>query len=141
MIRCPSQFTDPMFTLAKKFNELLENVITGDKRSHILKLYIEHSSNYFDRWGNLTALGQNQFWKLLDATVKDFDNGEMELKKKTGIFLLKPHETSGRIKIGTGGQSHIHNTDGSTHLYRTDVTNQGICNPLVSCLVNCCVHL
>ena len=82
MVKCPSEFTDVIFSLAKVFNELLEATIAGDKHSHILKLHIEGNSHNFDRWGNLTSLCKCIFWKLLDDSMKNFDAGDTDFRPR-----------------------------------------------------------
>ena len=79
MIRRP-ELHNAIFSLADKFNRILEDVIAGDKRSHILKLHIEADTTNFDRWGNLTTIEKGKYWKLIDATMKDFDQDATELK-------------------------------------------------------------
>ena len=77
-----------IFSLADKFNRILEDVIAGDKRSHILKLHIEADTTSFDRWGNLTTIGKGKYWKLIDATMRDFDQDTTELKALQRGFNL-----------------------------------------------------
>ena len=57
--------TNKIFTLASKFNKILEEVISGDTKSHILKPEIDMNSNsvLFDRSGNRTPSGLIQYWK------------------------------------------------------------------------------
>ena len=55
-----------VLSLAKKFNGILEKVISGDKKLHILKIHLELHSGNFDRMGNLTPAGRNEFWRCID---------------------------------------------------------------------------
>ena len=80
MLRCPSNTNrKSVFALTRKFNQALELVIAKDKRSHILKVHVEDSENNFDTTGELTAIGQVQYWRAIDDEMKDFDHGKTEL--------------------------------------------------------------
>ena len=38
------------FSLTRKFNDILDDVISGDKRTHILKVHLETNESNFDRF-------------------------------------------------------------------------------------------
>ena len=69
-----------IYSVTRKFNNILEKIIAGDKRSHIFKLLIEGTPAHFDDWGNLMPRGKQMYWKVLDSTLRDFDLGVTELK-------------------------------------------------------------
>ena len=68
-----------IFVLTKKFNMILENVVSGDKCSHIMKISLDHANGHFDRNGELTPDGVTAFWRHVDAIMSDFDLGKTEL--------------------------------------------------------------
>ena len=69
-----------IFSLARKFNNILEDVIAGNKRSHILKVHVDHTRVHFDRNGYLTPAGRIAYWKYIDSEMSKFDRGQTELK-------------------------------------------------------------
>ena len=80
MLQRPDHSMDKrVYSLARKFNSIMEKVITGDKRSHILKIHVDLHEGNFDRVGNLTMAGQYEFWKCINNKMKDFDRGKTEL--------------------------------------------------------------
>ena len=80
MLRRPeNSFNKEVFSLTRKFNKILEEVIEGDKRSHILKVYVESNLKNFDQYGNITPQGYYNYWKIIDDTMKEFDLGLTEL--------------------------------------------------------------
>ena len=79
-----------VFSLARKFNDLLEGVIHGDKKSHILKIKIDHNNTYFDRIRQLTQMGKIQYWKKLDETMKEFERGKTELEPNSSKIHREP---------------------------------------------------
>ena len=81
MLRRPDDSMDKkVFALARKFNDILKRVITGNKRSHFLCIEIPLDNINFDHIGNLSQIGKTCFWKCLDTTMKDFDRGKTELE-------------------------------------------------------------
>ena len=81
MIRRPdTSAKKEVFALTRKFNNIPEKVISKDKWSHILKIFVECSQGNFDQWGNLTPRGKHNYWRVLDSTMKDFDIGETDLE-------------------------------------------------------------
>ena len=63
-----------VMALACKFNDILERVIAGNKRSHLLKVELDTSNNNnFDHIGHLTQMGMSEYWRQLDNTMKDFE--------------------------------------------------------------------
>ena len=80
MIKRPdNSLNKNIYSLATKFNRILEDVIAGDKRSHILKVHLETNNANFDHFGTITPTGLYQYWKIVDETMKDFDLGKTEL--------------------------------------------------------------
>lgn len=69
-----------IFSLARKFNSILEDVIVGDKRSHILKIRVDHNLVNFDSDGYLMPSGKLEYWRALDHDMKQFDCGDTELQ-------------------------------------------------------------
>ena len=69
-----------LYSLAKKFSTILENVIAGDRRSNILKVDFEGTNQNFYKFDNLTSLGKIQFWRCIDAEMADFDHERTDLK-------------------------------------------------------------
>ena len=62
LCRPVDSFAKNVFSLVHKFNNILETVISGDKRSHILKVHIDTHADNFDRIGNLTTNGKHDLW-------------------------------------------------------------------------------
>ena len=85
-----------IYALVHKFNKILENVIAGDKRLHIMQILVDCTNNHFDRQSNLSPEGLIQFWRCLDAEMKDFDRGAMELEPNPSSRrdLHKQHKIS-----------------------------------------------
>lgn len=65
--------------LASKFNNILEGIIAGNKRSHILRIHVDHNSTNFDRIGNLTANGKYEYWKNFDYQMMEFDREKKQI--------------------------------------------------------------
>ena len=93
MVKHPFVPNSKVFALAKKFNTFLEETIAGDCRSHILKPHVTLDDNNFDRNGNLSPEGLVTYWKVIDATMKDFNSGETKLqpKRKSGSSRAESH--------------------------------------------------
>ena len=84
MLRRPDHSMDKrVYCLARKYNSVMEKVIAGDKRSHILKIHVDLHEGNFDRVGNLTMAGKHEFWKCIDNEMKDFDQGKTELAPRS----------------------------------------------------------
>ena len=106
MVKCPETTANKqIFSLSKKFNSILEEVISGDKRSHIMKIHIDTSENSsnFDRYGGITHTGLYSFWKIVDETMEEFDTGKTELapKPRSAHSLQSSH-------MDTSQHSHGH---------------------------------
>ena len=98
-----------IFALTRKFNTILEGVVAGDKRSHILKLFLEGTNANFDHRGNLTPGGKVAYWKILDDTMKDFDTGETELEPiKTSYQPSRNTPTTQWNKPNENWKGHHH---------------------------------
>ena len=69
-----------IYSLTWKFNEILEQVIACDRRSHILKPNLPGDASLFDIWGNLTASGKIDYWCEIDKQVRDFNCSKTDLK-------------------------------------------------------------
>ena len=70
-----------IFALTSKFNKILEEVVAGDKRSHILKPTIDcddGNCNY-ELSGALNPTGVTQFWRNLDVQMHEFDGSKTDL--------------------------------------------------------------
>ena len=67
-------------SLIRKFNTILEEVIAGDKRSHILRPAVEDSATNFNQWGSFTAFGLTALWQSIDSKMKRFEHGNTELQ-------------------------------------------------------------
>ena len=84
MIRRPdTSMNKEIYAITQKFNTILEDIISGDKRSHILKVNLDTTESNFDRFGSITPVGLYTYWKIIDNTMKDFDNGLTELEPAT----------------------------------------------------------
>ena len=79
MARRPESTHKHVFSLTHKFNQILESMVAGDKRSYVLTPEVPTDNRHFDSFGNLTAIGHETFWKSVDTIMKDFDHGETEL--------------------------------------------------------------
>ena len=64
------------YSLVGKFNMTLEDIVASNRHSHILKIDVQKDNTHFDRSRNLTPLGIINFWRDLDAQIKDFDRGK-----------------------------------------------------------------
>ena len=62
------------------FNIALNEVIADTRYMHSMDLGEAPDARCFDRFGNLSAMGQNWFWKEIDHTFKKFDRHEISLK-------------------------------------------------------------
>ena len=60
-------------SLAQKFNNILEQTIAGDHRSHILPVHVVHNNLHIDHSGNFTPDGFIEYWHQIDITMKEFD--------------------------------------------------------------------
>ena len=86
MLRRPNNTTrKEVYTLTKKFNSTLEEVISKDKKSHILKVHIDGSEKNFEPNGDLTSYGHVQFWRGINEEMKDFDYGKTDLIPNSNI--------------------------------------------------------
>ena len=79
MLQRPVSNNKQIYALTKKFNTILENVISGDRCSHIMKISLDHANGHFDCNGELTPDGIIAFWRHVDAIMSDFDLGKTEL--------------------------------------------------------------
>ena len=114
-----------VFSLARKFNDLLEGVIHGNKKSHILKVEIDHNTIYYDRIGQLTQMGKIQYWKKLDEIMKEFDRGRTELEPTSSKYTVE-HCHSHSTHNSKACQAH-HNT-ASHSIHRNHPWKRGQCN-------------
>ena len=81
MLRRPGNTTwKEIFSLTRKFNLTLENVIARDPRSHILKVHVDGNGEFFTDDGNFTEAGLAQYWRSVDAEMADFDHGKTDLQ-------------------------------------------------------------
>ena len=107
-----------VYSLACKFNQILQNVITGDRRSHYLPVDLEHSSSSFNHIGNITQSGKIEYWRLVDSTMKEFDHGNTELQPFSSNVASKQeghhhHQNQDRHR----NTSHSWNKDRQQHHY------------------------
>ena len=80
MLCCPEySMNKQIYSLARKFNNILESVIVGDKRSHILKIRVPHDTTHFDRIGNLTQIGRYEYWNFLNNEIWDLERSKTDL--------------------------------------------------------------
>ena len=79
MIPHPNSTNKSVYSLTRKFNNILEDVMSGDTKSHIMKIHLDHYNNNFDRQGDLTANVFIKFWREVDATMSEFDRGKTQL--------------------------------------------------------------
>ena len=97
MIRRPEHsLNKKIYSLTTKFNNILEETIAGDKRSHILKIHIEANESNFDRFGQITNSGLYTYWRIIDETMKDFDTGKTE--NGTSQTYVCSHLQAKRVK-------------------------------------------
>ena len=81
MLRRPDKsLNKQVHALVRKFNKILEQVISVNQRSHFLKMDLETTCTNYELIGNLTQIGKLEYWKKLDATMKDLDRGKTELE-------------------------------------------------------------
>ena len=81
MLKRPeSSIVKKVYSLTRKFNVTLENVIAPERLAHILDANIEPSAAYFNENGELNGQGCILYWRKIDAIIRDFDKGKTELK-------------------------------------------------------------
>ena len=121
MLKCPDySMNKRVYSLARKFNQILQNVITGDRRSHYLPVGLETNSSYFDHIGNITQSGKIEYWRLVDSTMKEFNRGNTELQPFSSNATTKQenhhhhHQNQDRHR----NTSHPWNRDRQHHHYR-----------------------
>ena len=61
-----------------KFNDAMNNTIAHYRNNHIMNVRVDQ--NLFDLSNNLLPAGKIQFWCELNAQMKSFHKGEMDLK-------------------------------------------------------------
>ena len=67
------------FSLRTKFNNALEEQIRINKDIRHRIMSIDVRLNEFDRQGNLTNIGKNNFWREVDRAMGKFDLGDIKL--------------------------------------------------------------
>ena len=81
MARRPECTDRRIFALTRKFNNILEDVVANDRRSHVLRVPVEADNANFDRSGSFTAEGRViEYWKIIDKSMRNFDRGITDLK-------------------------------------------------------------
>ena len=81
MVRHPeSSQNREIFSLCRKFNSILEEVVSCNRHSHVLKPFIECTSANFDAFGHLTMNGKQELWWDIDFQLREFDHYKTELK-------------------------------------------------------------
>ena len=68
-----------IFSLRPKFNSILEDQILLSKDNSHRIMSINVSLDQFDRHGNLTTIGKNNFWHEVDRTMAKLNAGEIKL--------------------------------------------------------------
>ena len=68
-----------IYSLMRKFNSTLEDVISRDSKSHILKIHIEGNQQNYEESGKITPYGHIHFWRAIDAEMEEFDHGKTDL--------------------------------------------------------------
>ena len=79
MLQRPITTNKQIFALTKKFNTILEEVVSGDKRSHFMRVTIDHANDHFDHAGDITPRGFIALWKHIDTIMYDFEIGKDDL--------------------------------------------------------------
>ena len=80
---------------ARKFNDILKEVVAGYRRSHILKIRVEHSNTNFDHLGFMSQVGRHEYWHFIDVEMRDFDKNLTDLEPNPPKRAL--HHGSHRI--------------------------------------------
>ena len=106
------------YSLTRKFNSVLEDVISGDKRSHILKVYLDHHNNLFDRSGNLTPDGFIAFWNQIDHAMSEFERGKTELAPRSSRLSQSTYQPSLRHNPSMSYQHSAHHNHSSNSRYK-----------------------
>ena len=99
-----------VFSLARKFNQILEEVIAGDKRSHILKVHVDTHVGNDDRIGNLTTNGEYHFWRAIDEEMHDFDDNKTELEPFGHVQTLPSRHQRNNDSRKDDGRNDIETT-------------------------------
>ena len=89
LCRPEGSFDRKVNSLTTKFNSILEEVVAGDRRSHILLVQVD-SQAAFDCVGNLTQMGIYEYWRNLDFQMKEFDWGKTELQPRKPTSKFEP---------------------------------------------------
>ena len=120
MLKRPvDSFDKQVHSLAQKFNGILEKVVSGDKRSHILKVHVDTHAGNYDCIGNLMSSGMMEMWRCIDHEMKDFDNGDTDLepfhqklhppRRPTGLSKSQSYpKGDGHFKHDNYGHQHHH---------------------------------
>ena len=77
------------------FNEALEQKLCHMSDHYIMEVNVRRSG--FDRFNNLTASGEHEYWDKLDRTIEDFDIDRIKLNPK-------PPMTEAESSNNNGGQ-------------------------------------
>ena len=106
MITRPISLEKKVFSLTKKCNKILEDVIKGDKKSHIMRIHVKTSTKNFTRSGDLTPKGFITFWRHVDATMEEFEANKTQLDPKDKEHSYNPQEQD--MVSSYSGSRHSH---------------------------------
>ena len=90
-----------IFSNRGKFNSVLENQMMNCKSSMHRIMSIDVRLDEFDRLGNLTTIGKNNFWREVDQAINKFHTGSIKLlprKFSTSNASSKQEEKDEAIK-------------------------------------------
>ena len=68
-----------IYSLRPKFNSIMEDQLLNSKNKAHRIMSIEVRLDEFDRQGNLTSIGKNNFWREVDHAMAKFHRGEIKL--------------------------------------------------------------
>ena len=95
MLRRPDYTTNKeIFSLTRKYNDALEEVVSRNRHSHILMPEIWLNSANFERSGKVTLVGKEEYWLNVDEQIKQFDHYKTDLMPRSQTFTANPQRNS-----------------------------------------------
>ena len=81
MLRRPDHSTNKaIYSLSRKFNNVLDEVVSRNRHSHVLTPMVNHTSANFEYSGHISLVGKEEFWWNMDCQIRNFDHYKTELR-------------------------------------------------------------
>ena len=92
-----------VWKLRRKFNDQLVRLLQEEDKMHWISITKVNEFTHFDTFGNLTTLGQRQFWSEFNQQIKTFDvglliNSILNEVQETATFRDKNYRRSNKIQ-------------------------------------------